>query len=251
MKRLFKEIFFRLTNIVGLPEDRASILMYHSISESDYFASVKPSEFKRQMSYLAGKKIPVISLAELVRRLKTGESMNGSAVITFDDGYRDNYTAAFPVLKKYGLPATIFVTTNLIGKKDTRGLERLTIADMKEMEASGLIAIAPHTKSHMKLSTLSNEAARDEIAGSKRTLEEAPMKRAGEFAYPFGDFNDETVRLVIGAGFDAAVTALEGTVGPNDDQFRLKRNSIDRSTSFSQFKGKLSRAVDLYQKLKS
>lgn len=252
MKRLLKELFFRLTNFAGLPDDRASILMYHSVSSrKKYFATVSPQAFEQQMAYIARTGRPVISLSELTRRLAAREPLGGSIVLTFDDGYRDNYTAAFPVLKKHRFPATIFVTTDLIGEKDTRGLEHLNVADMKEMEESKLIAIEPHTKSHPKLSMLSATAARDEIAGSKSVIEEILGKRTGAFAYPFGDFNDWVVRLLRDAGFDVSVTVVEGTAGPNDDPYRLKRNSIDSSTSFAQFKGKLSRAVDWYQEFKS
>lgn len=251
MKRLLKNILFWFASSVRLPNNRASILMYHSIRDTpDYFGSVSPRSFEAHMAYLAQKKVPVISLAELTRRLEVGASLGGSVVITFDDGYRDNFTHAYPILKKYGFHATIFMVTDLIGKSDTRGFRHLSFEELKEMEASGLVSIEAHTKSHPKLATLAAVFAREEVEGSKCILEELLRKRVTQFAYPYGNCSDETVRIVKDAGFGSAVGVIEGTIGQGADLFRLKRNSIDRSTTFTEFKGKISRAVDIYESLK-
>lgn len=250
MTSLIKEIFFRLVR-KKLPGNRASILTYHSVSDrSDYFANILPSEFKQQMECVAEKKRIVISLTELVRRLKNSEPLGGAIALTFDDGYQDNYTNAFPVLKRFNFPATIFVTTDQIDSTDKRGMRHLSLSEMKEMEASGLISIEPHTKSHPKLVTLSSAEAQEEIAGSKKVIEDLFSKTAILFAYPYGNFNDDTVRIVKGAGLKAAVTVKEGTVGAGCDPFRLPRNSIDRTTTFVQFRGKISTAIDWYHVLK-
>ncbi|MDO8561311.1 MAG: polysaccharide deacetylase family protein [bacterium] len=250
MKPLIKELFFQFVRI-ELPRNRASILMYHSVSDRpDYFWAVPRSDFASQMKYLSDAKKPVIALAELVRRVRSGESLGGSVALSFDDGYRDNYTNAFPVLKKYGFPATIFVTTDCMGKFDTHNLEHLSVGEMKEMEASGLIDIEPHTKSHPRLARLSNDAAREEIEGSRKRVADILGKPAPLFAYPYGDFNAETERIVKNSGFIAAATVREGTVSSESDPFQLPRNSIDRSTTLRQFRGKISRAVDFYQALK-
>lgn len=249
MRAFFKDLFFRLAP-KGLPTDRASILMYHSVSDSDSFSSVPLRSFESQMAHLAKTKRPVISLAELVTRLKEKKPLSGSIVITFDDGYRDNYTNAFPILKRYGFPATIFMVTDLIGRTGERGMTYLSLQELKEMAVSGIVSVEPHSKSHPKLSTLSAPQAREEIEGSKKTLEGLLGKSARTFAYPYGNFNDETVNIVKEADFKAAVSVKEGTVRANADLFRLKRNSIDNSTTLAQFKGKISRAVDIYEGLK-
>lgn len=250
MKSFLKSIFFSLP-FGKIGRNRASILMYHSVSDrSDYFANVLPQEFEGQMQYLAREKFSVISLLELVRRLRAGESLGGAIILTFDDGYRDNYTDVFPVLKRFDFPATIFVTTDQIGSVDARGIKHLSIAEMKEIESSGLVSIEPHTKSHPKLGALLPKAAREEITGSKKVVENLLSKTATIFAYPYGNFNDDTLRIVKETGFDSAVTVKEGTVGPECDPFRLPRNSIDSSTTLPQFKGKVTRAVDYYASLK-
>ncbi len=252
MKKLLKKLFFLLIPKGPLSNDRAIILMYHAIVDRpDYFASVMPEQFERQMAYLAAHHYPVISLSELVRRLTQKEPLGGSVVITFDDGYRDNYTVAYPILKRYQFPATIFVTTGAVGGVDKRGLERLSIEEMKEMEASGIITLEPHSVTHPKLSKLSRENAREEIANSKKFLEEVLDKKCRFFATPYGDFNDETVAIIRECGFEGATTVSERTTArTNTDLFRLPRVSIDYSTTFSQFRGKTSTAVDWYEKLK-
>lgn len=244
---VLKSAFLGGFSWLGLPKEQAVILMYHSVSPgADYFMNVEPRDFERHMEYIKKSGRPVIALGELVRRLKTEEVLDGAIVITFDDGYRDNYTIAFPLLQRYGFPATIFVTTDLIGKSDKRDLERLTIAEMKEMEASGLIAIEPHTRSHPRLSKLDPERAREEIVGAKQYLESQLQKSCQHFAYPYGDFNDETEKIV-GEVFESACSVSEGTVRKGMDPRTLRRVSIDRSTTFPQFRGKLTRAIDLWR----
>jgi len=252
MKTFLKDTLFRLLSLVA-PRiaDRASILMYHSVGDrADYFNNVSPRAFERQMAYLAHSGRRVISFAELVRRLDRRETLDGAIVITFDDGYEDNYVNAFPVLKSYGFPATIFVATDLIGDADKRGIQRLSPAQLREMHASGLIAIEPHTKSHPKLSQLDERATREEIQGSMMAIEDLLGKKTTVFAYPYGNYNDMTVRIVQESGMAAACTVEEGTVSAESDPYRLPRNSVDRSTNMAQFRGKVSRVIDLYVRIK-
>lgn len=248
--RFLKDLFFGGFSFLGLPRDRAVILMYHSVSaRTDYFMNVEPEDFERQMKFISDSGRPVVALSELIRRLKAGESLGGAVVITLDDGYRDNYEIAFPILKQYNFRATIFVTTDLIGKTDTRNVPRLTVEQMKEMESSGLIDIEPHTKTHPKLSELTEEGARSEMAGSRDVLEGLFGKKARLFAYPYGNYNT-LVRGIAAREFDGAVTVTEHTVSATSKLFELPRVSIDSSTTSAQFKGKITRAVDVYSALK-
>ena len=249
---ILKDAFLGGLSFLGLPESRAVILMYHSVSPGvNYFMNVEPRDFERQMNYLARSKRPVISLSELVRRLKAGEKLGGAVAITFDDGYRDNYDIAFSILKRHRFPATIFVTTELIGKSDKRALARLTVEQMREMESSGLIDIEPHTVSHPKLAKLNATDARKEIADAKAHIEALLAKKALHFAYPYGSYSEETERIVHECGFESATSTNEGTVESSSDPFHLPRASVDTSTTFAQFRGKLSRAVDAYQAIKT
>lgn len=224
--------------------------MYHSVAEKpDHFNSVSPATFEQQMMYLAQKRIPVISLETLVDRLKKGLSLGGAVVITFDDGFRNTYTTALPVLKRYGFPSSVFVATGLIGSTDTNGMEYMSEEELRQMHAAG-VDIEPHTKTHPKLSQLSPEDARSEILESKLVISTLLGKECKRFAYPYGNFMGETRRLVAELGFDAALSVREGTVRSGADLFALPRNSIDRSTTRAQFCGKVSRAIDWYHALK-
>lgn len=251
MKALLKNLFFTLAPKGRLSRGRASILMYHSIrAGADYFSSVSPQAFARQMAYLAEERIPVVALSELVRRLKAREPLGGAVALTFDDGYEDNYAEALPVLRRYGFPATVFVTTGLIGGEDKRGMRRLSVEQMREMAASGLIEFGAHTKTHPKLSRLGEAQAKEEMASSKAALEALLGAPVGLFAYPYGDFSAASAHIAGESGFDAVATVAEGLVGADADLLRLPRNSIDRTTSFAQFRGKVSRAIGLWVSLK-
>ena len=247
MKDFFKETFFRFVPKPMLPRSSASILMYHSISDhGDHFSTIPPEAFKKQMMYFAKKKYPMISLVELVRRLRAGEPLGGSVALTFDDGYRDNYATVFPLLQRYGIPATIFVTTNFIGTPGYCSAEEL-----REMHVSGLINIESHTLTHSKLANLSRADVARELRESRRVLESILGATSMIFSYPYGDFSKETVSVVREVGFMGAVTVSEGTVDSIADPLLLPRNAIDSSTSFSQFRGKISRAIDWYNSLKT
>ncbi len=246
MNALFKEIFFKIVPKPMLPRRSASILMYHSVGDrKDHFSTVSPEEFQRQMAYIAGKRLSVIPLVELVRRLRAREPLGGALVLTFDDGYRDNYTYVFPLLKQYGFSTTIFVTTALIG---TPGY--CSVEELREMHNSGLINIESHTLTHPKLTKLFLADVERELSGSRRVLKSILGVAPTLFAYPYGDFSGETVSAVRETGFAGAVTVLGGIIGPDADPFCLPRNTVDSSTSFAQFRGKVSRAIDWFTSLK-
>lgn len=249
MKGLLKRIFFTLNAHDTLPNDHAAILMYHSIGDNDAEFTVSRNTFEEQMKYLRGTNAPVIPVRELVRRLYSREALGGAVAITFDDGYRDNFVDAFPVLQKYNFPATVFVITDRIGTH-RRGFQYCSAEELRAMEQSGLVDIEPHTKSHPHLAREPLERQREEITVSKEVLETITGKKCEVFAYPYGSFSDNTVTIVREAGFAAGVSVVPGTVNPDSDLMRLPRNHVGRSTSPAQFKGIVSGAVDRYEALK-
>ena len=117
------------------------------------------------------------------------------------------------------------------------------------MHNSGLVDFEPHTVSHLKLHRLSLEEAKKEILNSKRTIEEKLNKKCKFFAYPYGKYNLEIIKILKENNFEGAVTLKEGLVSCNDSLFALKRNSIDSSVSFAQFKGKVSLSVKIFRKI--
>lgn len=237
-----------------LPVKKAAILMYHSVNHNKVFFTVKPENFRKQMNYLYQKKYNIVSLSELVNCLiNKKEILPKTVVLTFDDGYEDNYFNVFPALKRYDFRATIFLATNFVGKKIPNSanipLPALNWQQIQEMHSSGLIDFEPHTKSHPKLNKISLEEARDEILGSKELIEKQLNKICNFFAYPKGNFNEDIKKILKEGSFLGAVTIKEGLVSNNDDPFSLKRNSIDSQVTFSQFKGKLNLSVDIFRKI--
>ena len=248
-KASLKSAWFALAPYRPLASDRASILMYHSIAENGRFFTVSPPVFERQMAYLRARRVPVITLAALLERLAAGEPAGGTVVITFDDGYADNYEQAFPVLRRYGFPATIFLVPNASDR--TASLPRLSRAQLGEMLDSGLITIEPHSLTHPHLPSLPPEAVRREIVGSKAAVERLTIRVCRCFAYPYGDYDEMTASVVRDTGFIGAVTVKEGLVSAKSDLYRLPRNAVDSATSPAEFRGKVSTAIGCYVAVKA
>ena len=217
-------------------------LMYHSIGKNRAFFSVKSNDFERQMNYLKQNNFNVMSATELLILLKNNKYLDKTKtiIITFDDGYADNFETAFPVLQKYQYPATIFLMVGRVGTKvklkNKTELNMLNWEQIKEMHNSGLINFEPHTITHPKLSKIDAEIAEKEILESKQIIEEKLNKKCRVFAYPFGDFN-KNVKSLVQKYFDIAFFIKKGRISSASDLYDLPRNSIDSEVSFTQFKG--------------
>lgn len=185
------------------------ILMYHRIgdptTESGAGLFVTPETFERQMEFLKAHSYQVWSLSRLIQAIKNSENIPMNVVvITFDDGYLDNFKNAFPILKKMDFPATIFMITDNIGKPDW-----LSEEDLKILEASG-IEIGSHTAHHEFLPQGAPENLSHEIVDSKKTLEEILGHPVTLFSYPAGGVTDAIRDLVREAGYEGAVTTNYG-----------------------------------------
>lgn len=243
IKSILKDGVFEILDVFSSRDaDRASILMYHSVGHNKAFFTVTPEIFEKQMQVLCNGGYKVISLSELLKRIKNKESLKKCVVITFDDGYLDNYENAFPILKKFNFPACIFLVTGLLGKELTNSegisLPLLNEQQINEMTQAG-IEFMPHTRTHRELVGLSESELNHEIEGSKVS-----------FAYPRGKYDLSTLDFLTAKGWESAVTVEAGSVSNTDSLLTLKRNSVDSSTSLVQFNAKINGTIDLYQKLK-
>jgi peptidoglycan/xylan/chitin deacetylase (PgdA/CDA1 family) len=169
----------------------------------------------------------VISFDDLVEGIKKGHVFaRNTVVLQFDDGYEDNYKYAFPILKKYGFPATIFLISDKVNTPDF-----LTWDEIKEMEKNG-ISFGAHTRHHVYLPMQSMAQAQDEITGSKKMIEDRLGHSIDYFSYPSGGFTVDIKHLVRDAGYKAAVTTNRGKDRFNVDLYELKRihmnNTDDR-----------------------
>jgi peptidoglycan/xylan/chitin deacetylase (PgdA/CDA1 family) len=238
MKRILKGFIYWLSN--WFLTKGAVVLMYHSVGEDNSFFTVKSSEFEKQIEYLKKNSFNVISLGQLEKYLKIKKIPPKTIVITFDDGYENNYTEAFPIIKKYKIPITIFLSTGKIGDKLNihRGesLPMLDWQQISEMHDSELVDFEPHTINHPKLAKLNLEEITHEIRESKKTLESFLKITCPYFSYPFGSYNDESLRIVEDLGFRLAFTVKKGRVRVSTNRFLLPRNSIDSQVGFDEFK---------------
>jgi len=220
--------------------NKTFILYYHKINNfkagglKSLF--VRPSYFDFQMRYLRWRGYRTISLEELAQILKSGGRQplpQKVFVITFDDGYRDNFTNAYPVLKKYGFRATVFLVYENIGRSaGYPGEPSEEHMSQDEVRSSAdVFDFGSHTLSHQDLRAL-NSVDRDdmekleaEIAGSRDRLSRLPAlsgKRIDTFCYPFGRITADADRLVR-ENYIAACTTQSGLVSKDDDPYLLRR----------------------------
>ena len=201
------------------------ILTYHSIrfypvSEYKQFTdlTVTPDIFEKQIAYLHEHSYHIISFDQLVDHLlKDSPLPSQPIVITFDDAWESQYLNALPVLKKYNDTATFFIFTNAIGHKHFLNWDQI-----KELDKLGM-TIAGHTKSHPYLLKIADGATlREEIADSKKILEEKLKKPVLFFAYPFGQHNEKIVQMVKDAGYRAARGTSGDVWQDKNDLFTLK-----------------------------
>jgi peptidoglycan/xylan/chitin deacetylase (PgdA/CDA1 family) len=203
------------------------ILMYHHVDErwQEWKLSVSPRSFSRQMEFLKAHRYNVLSLSQYIDLLKRGERVpRKSVVITFDDGYDNNFTEAFPVLKKLEFPATIFVQVDGVGREGYMDWDDITILLENGIE------IGSHTMHHGFLPDISDEAMRSEIFESKAALESRLQRPITLFSYPGGGFNAKARQLVIDAGYEGSAATHPGPDYPDLDPYALKRIRISRTS---------------------
>jgi peptidoglycan/xylan/chitin deacetylase (PgdA/CDA1 family) len=203
------------------------VMMYHSIDDQENVTklSVSPETFELQMAFLHKHKYNVVSLDKVISYLEKKEKIPARTVaITFDDGFYNNYKYAYPVLKKYNFPATLFMITSKIGQDGWCGWKEL-----KEMSDSGLITIGSHTVNHKWLPTMGTEQLKRELADSKAALENGLGKKVDYLCYPIGAHDDRVERLTKEAGYKAAVATNPGRISPEEDVYAIKRIKISRT----------------------
>jgi len=237
---LFSLGFSARWNWWRLPKKGVAILMYHKIGLPPQNSKLKnlwvsPEKFARQMRYLQKKAIPVITFAEYYQLLQEKRVPVKAVIISFDDGYQDNYIEAFPVLKKYGFKAMFFLVSDTIGivnqwhNPATEPHQKmLSPEQIKEMQAAGM-EFGSHTLSHLNLNELSIEAANIQIAKSKPVLEQVLGKPVDIFAYPYGAgaYNPAVKQLVKPAGYKLAVGIKQAiNMRGQEDLFALKRITV-------------------------
>ena len=195
------------------------VLNYHKIDNLHHSLAVTVRDFEAQMRYLKENNYTAITPDELYSCLAGDTKLpENSVLITFDDGYEDNYLNAYPILKKYGFKATIFVITGFVDVYP----DYLTWEQIREMNENG-IDIESHTLSHQSMTDLSDSELKAELVNSKRALEDRLGHVIEYIAYPTGAYNLHIARLVQEAGYKAAFTIKYGNVDENSNVYALER----------------------------
>ena len=219
--------------IKGIP-----VLMYHKVSPDTRTGGlglrVPPEDFDWEMQYLKKNNYHTVSLGNVLDYFQSGKALpQKPIVITFDDGYKDNYQYAYPILKKYDYTATVFVVTSIIGKTNEFDVKKHLQPENKMMDwseikslATGGITIGSHTLTHPHLTQISQTEARQEIMESKNVLEKGLGKEVQFFCYPYGDNNDTVAKMVKEIGYRAAVTTQLGINNQDNDPYLMNRIRI-------------------------
>lgn len=230
------------------------ILMYHQIDVPPPSGTplrglvVSPGAFARQMQLLKLLGYRGLSMRDLEPYL-TGEKQGRVVGITFDDGYQNNLHHALPVLRKHGFTATCYAVSSKIGGTNSwdQGLVAekplMTEADWRVWLAGGM-DIGSHTRTHADLNQASADQARDEIAGSKRELENTLGCEVRHFCYPYGRFGDEHSRMAREAGYVTATTTHRGRVHAGVNPHTLSRIMVACSTNLGLFAIKVMTAYE-------
>lgn len=266
LKILLKKIFLHILALTGYillfnfwpgrRKNKLLILRYHSISDyRRHEVNLKVNAFKKQMAFLAAHYRP-ISLTQAVEVLKNKSQLPEKAVaVTFDDGYKDNYTNAYPILKQCAIPATVFLTAGYIGSErilphdayDNPAYNHLLSWDEVRQMGEGGIEFGSHTLSHANLGKKNVDMAY-EIRESKRIIEKELNCAISSISYPFGlirDFNQGVKQSAVEVGYAFGCSAMNGVNDSEADIFALRRIGIEGSDNMFTFKAKLNGCLDL------
>ncbi|WP_073088893.1 polysaccharide deacetylase family protein [Selenomonas ruminantium] len=199
------------------------VLNYHKIDYTFISLAVRPEDFENQMKYLRDNGYHTITPDELYDALAgNGQLPENPVMITFDDGYEDNYNNAYPILKKYGFKATIFVVTGFL---DRHKKGYLSWDQAREMNKNG-INIESHTVNHRSMTDLTDDELRAELVDSKKKAETELGHAVNYIAYPTGTYNLHIAQMVKEAGYKAAFTIKYGNVDKASNIFALERVPI-------------------------
>lgn len=241
------------------------ILMYHSISDDldqrrgPYFRTVtSPARFRRHMSTLRARGMRALTLSEAARQMAEPAPANAApaVVVTFDDGYLDFRTAAFPIMQEFGMSATVFVSTGYIGRPFIDGRPCMSANDIMALADQG-VEFGSHTVTHPQLLNVSRTQMRDELAQSRQAMTSMLGQAVGSFSYPFRfpsehpAFTAELTIALAACGYRQGVTTTIGVAGSDDPPYFLRRLPVNDCDDDALFNAKLDGHYDWVQHLQS
>ncbi len=223
------------------------VLMYHHVnSHKGDMVTVTPDVFEGQMRYLREAGFKTLTIEELVSYI-SGETVleQRAVVVTFDDGWLDNFIYAFPIMKRYNINASIFVVTDWVNNSKTGASLPLTVYTHKEskllinsgftgevslswdhirtMQDTGLAEFYAHTRSHARCSNMSEKELLIELGESKVAIENHLGKPCPYLCWPYGSYDDAALKVARDVGYKALFTTVNGVVSPGSDPFAIRR----------------------------
>lgn len=251
--------FHPLQCLLRRTSDGIPILMYHGISDSPemrrsaYFRTCTvPRVFREQLNFLARNGYKTIGLGEAVRRLEgnTGRAER-LVVLTFDDGFEDFWSEAFPTLNQFGYTATVFLPTAYIGDTPRKfnGTTCLTWGQIRELGKAG-IEFGSHTATHPELTALAPAEVRREVELSKEEIEDRLGSAVESFSYPYAfpepdrAFRQSLRTMLTEAGYENGVSTMVGTADSGSDRLFLERIPVNSRDDEAFFSAKLEGGYD-------
>ena len=225
------------------------VLMYHRICDLTpeearsplmRDLTVSPAQFEEQVRYLVDNRFTVLTVEEVEAALRERHPLPERAVaLTMDDGYRDNFTCAFPILARYGIPATVFLVTGVVG--DGR---HVSWDDARAMQAK-TCTFESHTVHHYDLTALKPELLDSELRASKASIESRLSTPVSQIAYPSGAYNAMVTERARQAGYAIGWKKGGGPVTPGGDPYLLPRIRVRGSEDMATFRQSVWSGVEL------
>lgn len=215
------------------------VLCYHSISDDTTLKNpivVSTTLFREHLQVIKDNGYTTLTIEQLNNYITNKQAIpEKSVVITFDDAYLDNYTLAFPILKEFNMTATIFAISDFLNTDPY-----MTTSNIKEMITYG-IDIQSHTSTHSELAKLSYENQLKELSDSKKSIETLTNKPVLSIAYPFGSYNENTLKAATAAGYSMAFTVKKGFSTRIQNHYELSRILIDYTYKAKDIKKSISK----------
>ena len=231
----------RIADAMGISARRnasvSTIVAFHRVNDDmpQDGLTCSAAKFEEFCRYFSAQ-FRVIALSEQIAGFRLGQAMGGTLSITFDDGYLDNFQVAAPILQKYRLPATFFVTTSFVGTSTVAPWDAalpmaprwMDWAHVRELASLGF-EIGSHSDTHLNMAASSPEDIRNDLMASKEKLAREVGAATRLFAYPFGgreDISDAARAVVRDLGFECCASCYGGVNSPSADPYRLNRIGI-------------------------
>jgi peptidoglycan/xylan/chitin deacetylase (PgdA/CDA1 family) len=227
----------------------AAVLCYHDVgrdpaNRTDYYLT--PEQLRAHVEWIRGWGLSIVPLAEIVDRLADGRDLDALVAVTFDDALLGVREHAAPILEELGVPATVFVVTDVLGVDPPfwPGAARtLTDDELRALTASGLVTLGSHTATHASLPDVDAGVRVAELDASRRSLEAITGAPVDLFAYPFGHHDAASEAATAAAGYRAACTFTFGRVTPATTSFAIPRFCIGPEHDRFRLARQLSRAA--------